>query len=166
MEVFFILVLLNHISRKKVLKYHPRKNINSGMTQNGSISADWIFRVAIFGLNYLLFLNYFPISFVPIMQQISWFFSKHHKHFKFGWFWRETKNLKNEKSETMPYWVKPEIFQLFSCLYGSEVPKLKSTHILLWKEYKILKIYLKIPDLQALTLGRIKKMTLYIKAPQ
>ena len=73
-----------------------KKSKISGVAQNGSISADWIFRVANFGFNYL---RHFSIDFQNSCAHLTANFLnfwKHPKHFILEWFWRElwTKNTK------------------------------------------------------------------------
>ena len=69
----------------------------SGVAQNGSISADWIFRVANFGFDYLShFFNNFANSCAHLVANFL-NFSKHPLTLIIWWFWRElwTKNQKN-----------------------------------------------------------------------
>ena len=61
--------------------------------------------------------------------------------------------------KNLPFF-KDEIYQLFSYSYVSKVPKWKGAHIFLCKKYKNGLKLLNIADLQALTLGRVKNMTL------
>ena len=83
---------------------HKKRKI-LGVAQNGSISADWIFRVANFEFHYLrhLFLNRFLkfLLLVPIWLQISWIFGNTPNILYWKGFWREfwTKNtkFKNQK---------------------------------------------------------------------
>ena len=119
----FILVLSNHIIKKKVGKSHCQKNKISGVAQNGSISADWIFRVANFGFDYLShFCNNFANSCVHLVANFL-NFSKHPLKLIIWWFWRElwTKNQKNRRWKfaivSQPRnltFFEIEIFQLFS----------------------------------------------------
>ena len=62
--------------------------------------------------------------------------------------------------KNLPFF-KDEIYQIFSYSYVSKVPKWKCAHILLCKKYKNCLKLLSIAYLQALTPGRVKKMTLY-----
>ena len=66
------------------------------MAWNGSIPADWVFRVANFGFNYL---RHFSINFQNSCTHLTANFLnfwKHLQHFRLVWFWRElwTKNKK------------------------------------------------------------------------
>ena len=71
------------------------------MAQNGSISADWILRVANFGLHYLW---HFIINFgnsCACLAANFLNFSKHPTQFLLEWFWRElwtkTTKIRNQK---------------------------------------------------------------------
>ena len=91
------------------------------------------------------------------MQQISWIFQKPPTvliwmTLKGSWRQKTTK-MKNQKK--MPIWAK-----LFSSLYGWKIPKWNSAQILLWNKSRTKKKYLKIPDLQALTISYVRKMIL------
>ena len=77
-------------------------------------------------------------------------------------------NPPKNKAKNGPIWANPEnlpffkgeIYQLFSYSCGSNVPKWKCAHILLCKMYKNSLKLRNIADLQALTPGRVKKITL------
>ena len=74
-----------------------KKSKISGVALNGSIFADWLFRVANFGFNYLRnFFNNFANSCAHLFANFL-IFSKHPLTLIIWWFWRElwTKNQKN-----------------------------------------------------------------------
>jgi len=74
----------------------PKKNKIPGVAQNGSISAECIFRVANFGFNYLshFFINFANSCAYLVANFLN--FSKHPLTLIIWWFWRElwTKNQK------------------------------------------------------------------------
>ena len=85
------------------------------------------------------------VIFVPILLKISWIYQNTPYIFNLdgfeGSYWRKTKKLKMRKFANLSHpwnltFFGYEIFQLFSCLYGSKVPKWKCAHILLWKKSK------------------------------
>ena len=82
---------------------------------------------------------------VPIWLQISWIFGDIPKILDwnvFEWsYGQKTQNSEFRKYASLSQsriliFNKDEIFQLFSYLYGSKVPKWNFAHILLWKESK------------------------------
>ena len=74
--------------------------------------------------------------------------------------------LETQLAEIELFWATPQIFfenetfQFFSCFIWYKSTKMKKTHI--FYNGKTNRKYLQIPNLQALTLGRIKKITLYL----
>ena len=83
--------------RKKLKNLILKKSKISGVAQNGSISADGIFRVANFVFNYLRhFFNNFANSCAHLVANFL-NFSKHPLKLIIWWFWRElwTKTKKN-----------------------------------------------------------------------
>ena len=87
--------------RKKLKNLILKKSKISGVAQNGSISADWILRVANFGLHYLW---HFIINFgnsCACLAANFLNFSKHPTQFLLEWFWRElwtkTTKIRNQK---------------------------------------------------------------------
>ena len=114
-----ILVLLNHTSEKKLINLILKKGKILGEEQYGSISADWIFRVVNFGFHYLIhFSIIFENSWADLAANFL-NFSKHPKHFLFGWFlWKLwMKNQKCWRSENMPIWANPEIQPFLSVAF-------------------------------------------------
>ena len=98
-------------ARKKLINLIFKKGKILGEAQCCSISADWIFRVVNFGFHYL---RHFSINFENSWAHLAanfLNFSKHPKHFLFGWFLRKlwTKNQKSWRWENMPIWTNPEI---------------------------------------------------------
>ena len=101
--------------RKKLKNLILKKSKILEVASNGSISADWVFRVANFGFNYL---RHFSVDFQNSCAHLTANFLnfwKHPKHFRLERFWRElwTKKHKNQKSDNMPYWATPEIKPFF-----------------------------------------------------
>ena len=97
--------------RKKLKNLILKKSKILEVASNGSISANWVFRVANFGFNYL---RHFSVDFQNSCAHLTANFLnfwKHPKHFRLERFWRElwTKKHKNQKSDNMPYWATPEI---------------------------------------------------------
>ena len=81
------------------------------MAWNGSISADWIFRVANFEFHYL---RHFSIDFQNFCAHLTvniLNFWKHPKHFILERFLKGVMDKKHkiQKSENMPFWANPDI---------------------------------------------------------
>ena len=120
-----------------------KKSKISGVAQNGSISADWILRVANSGLHYLW---HFSINFGNSCACLAANFLKTPPTFFIGMVLKAVMDKIPKKSEIRNYailnqpinltFLEDEIFQLFSYLYGSKVPKWNFAHILLWKKAK------------------------------
>ena len=82
--------------RKKLKNLILKKSKILEVASNGSISANWVFRVANFGFNYL---RHFSVDFQNSCAHLTANFLnfwKHPKHFRLERFWRElwTKNTK------------------------------------------------------------------------
>ena len=108
-------------ARKKLINLILKKGKISGEAQYGSISADWIFRVVNFGFHYL---RHFSINFENSWAHLAanfLNFSKHPKHFLFGWFlWKLwMKNQKCWRSENMPILAKGSDVTFQSAIYPS-----------------------------------------------
>ena len=140
------------------------------VASNGSISANWVFRVANFGFNYL---RHFSVDFQNSCAHLTANFLnfwKHPKHFRLERFWRElwTKKHKNQKSDNMPYWATPEIkpffrmrFFNFFLIYMVQKYQNENSPIFYYgKKIKTSEKLLKIPDLQPPDWGQPYWMTL------
>ena len=94
-----------------------KKSKISGVALNGSISADWLFRVANFGFNYLRhFFNNFANSCAHLVACCKFpEFFKTPPTFIIWWFWRELWTKKQKKSDIRKYAnLKPTLkFNLF-----------------------------------------------------
>ena len=145
--------------RKKVKNLILKKSKISGVAQNGSISADGIFRVANFGFQYLRhFFNNFANSCAHLVANFL-NFSKHPQHLSFdgfeGSYGQKTKKIRYREICHFEPTLKSNLFWEWD---------FSSFFIIIWSygiSTKTNRKYLKIPDLQALTLGRVKKITLY-----
>ena len=142
------------------------------MAWNGSISADWIFRVANFGFNYLRhffnnFANYCAHLTVNFLN-----FWKHPKHFILERFLKGVMDKKHkiQKSENMPFWANPDIkpflrMRFFNFFLNHMVQKYQNEIAPIFyygKSPKTNEKDLKIPILWPLDWGQPYWMTLYV----
>ena len=154
--------------RKKLKNLILKKSKISGVAQNGSISADWIFRVANFGFHYLRHFSIDIQNFCAHLTVNFLNFLKHPKHFILKRFLKGEKH-KIQKSENMPFWaiqdIKPFLrMRFFNFFLNHMVQKYQNEIAPIFyygKSPKTNEKDLQIPILWPLDWGQPYWMTLY-----